>query len=459
MQSTSTAFLPRDIDILHLDDIWNVDLESVDFQTLDATLPVYERPYVQTPRLDADAHWSPQGWPWLTTGLSGETVDFSREACTLVVCNQLGGAGVNFPDGAGVNGWRLDAEPHLGLDFSQPGYFFRPDVAWELTQYELRDVTPGWGLLLNGLAPSPDDLLHSGDAPGRNLPIVTVDSGLSFDRLIGTDDSRTVTLEPRAMYVYIPYRDQDGLPLFDTSLPDPNLVELFEPNRYLGLDRIGDANQVTLGLTSEMFSTASGARFLSASIGQSIYLTPPRVALPGQTLDPHTSDLIGQVTVSAFHNWNVLLDLASNAAVTRIEQTEAEIQYRASGQQVVNVSYQYRDGQFQQVDASTAWPILNHWDFYARAVYSLLDHASIEEFAGFQYQGSCWGVRALWQRSVATRTGQRSTGFSLQLELLGLSNVGSQVDTFLRQQIRGYSAQAPSRLPTTNTPVPTPAAF
>lgn len=457
-QATSTAFLPRNIQVLHRDDIWDVDLESVDFQTLDATLPVYERPYVQTPRMDAGAHWSPRALPWLTAGFSGEVVNFTRDACTLAVCNDIGNAAMNFPDGIGVNGWRLDAEPHIGLDFSQPGYFFRPDITWDVTQYELRDATPAWGLLLNGLAPSPDQSLSSGDAPLRALPIVSVDSGLTFDR-VSANSARTVTLEPRLMYVYIPYRNQDGLPLFDTSQPDPNLIELFQPNRYVGLDRIGDANQFTLGLTTEMFSSATGARFLSASIGQSVYLQPPRVTLPGQTLDEYTSDLIGEVNVAAYHNWNVQLDLASNAEVTRIEQAETLVQYRASGQQIVNVGYQYRLGQFQQIDVSTAWPIINHWDFYARAVYSLLDHASIEDFAGFQYQSSCWGVRALWQRFVSTRAGERSTGFSLQLELLGLSNVGSEVDSFLRQQIRGYSVQAAGRLLATSTPVPTPAAY
>ncbi len=458
-QGTATPFLPRNIALIHRDDIWNVSLESLNFQSLDATLPVYERPYEQTPRLDATAHWSPQGLPWLVTGFNGEAVDFSRDACTLVVCNELVSANVTIPDGVGVNGWRLDAEPHVGLDFSQPGYFFRPDVAWDLTQYALRDVIPTWGQLLEGVAPSPDDSLHDGATPGRNLPIVTVDSGLTFDSLTGTSGTRTITLEPRAMYVYIPYRNQDGLPLFDTSTPDPNLIELFQPNRYVGLDRIGDTNEFTLGLTSEMFSTATGSRFLSASIGQSIYLTPPRVTLPGEPLDAHTSNLIGQVSVEAYHDWNVLLDLASNAEVSRIEQTETVVQYRASGQQVVNFSYQYRDGQYQQLDTSAAWPIITHWDIYARAVYSLLDHASIEDLAGFQFQGNCLGIRALWQRSVSTRTGERSNGFSLQVELLGLSNVGSQVASILQQNIRGYSPVAAGRVPVSNTPVPTPAAY
>jgi lipopolysaccharide assembly outer membrane protein LptD (OstA) len=85
-------------------------------------------------------------------------------------------------------------------------------------------------------------------------------------------------------------------------------------------------------------------------------------------------------------------------------------------------------------------------------VYSLFDNPtaipaaihpqSIEDFAGFQYRGACWNVRVLWQRSISTRTGEQSSGVSFQLELTGLSSVGSQVTAFLEQSIRGYSSSA-----------------
>ncbi|HEX4023192.1 MAG TPA: LPS assembly protein LptD, partial [Steroidobacteraceae bacterium] len=455
-QTTSTPFLPRSLKLMHRDDIWNLQLQALGYETLDDnTLPQIARPYLELPRLSAASDWSPPGWPLLRMGFDSELVDFTRADCggpagqSVCTCPPrdvtdgcLNDPGVllDFPRGINVNGWRLDAQPHIGLDLSAPGYFVRPNVTWELTQYALSGVGDD----------DPD--------PTRSLPIMTFDSGLKFERLAGLDGVRTVTLEPRVMYVYIPYRDQSELPLFDSSTQDPNLIELFQPNRYVGIDRIGDANEVTVGLTSETFSTASGSRYLSATIGQSLYLSPPRVTMPGETLDANHSDLIAEVDLTAYRNWNVLLNAATSDEVSRIEQTEAQLQYRASGQQVANIGYQYRDGQFQQIDSSVAWPILQHWDLYARAVYSLLDHASIEDFAGFQYRGACWGLRAVWQRSVTTRTGERDTGVSVQLELTGLSNVGSQVDTFLQQSIRGYSAvtgrAAAGRM--TATPPPTP---
>jgi LPS-assembly protein len=450
-ESTSTPFLPRRVGLSHRDDVWNLRAEMVDFQTLDDTLPLQQRPYIQLPRLAAAGQWSPSGWPALQTSLESELVNFTRagcDPCTTAApcnvpspCNVPGTAALNL---ANVSGWRFDLMPRLGLDLSGPGYFLRPGAAWEFTQYALRDLPAGPG------------------SPQRSLPILSVDSGLEFERLSLPDGARSLTLEPRAMYVYIPYRNQDALPVFNSSLPDPNLIELFRPNRFVGVDRVGDENGLTLGLTSQLFDSGTGMRYLSATVGQAIYFNPARVRLPDQSLPGAplqsigTSNLIAELILSAWHDWSLQLDIASNPGVSAIAQDELTLQYHASNQQVANVSYLYRAGQLAQIDGSVAWPVARHWDVYARAVYSLFDNPSavpvpihpewIEDFAGFQYRGACWNLRVVWQRSVSTRTGAQSSGVSFQLELTGLSSVGSQVTTFLEQSIRGYSG-SPGRQP------------
>jgi LPS-assembly protein len=120
------------------------------------------------------------------------------------------------------------------------------------------------------------------------------------------------------------------------------------------------------------------------------------------------------------------------------------LQYRRTGQQVANLSYRYLRGQMEQADGSLAWPLGRHWDAYARGVYSLRDNKSIENFAGFQFRSSCWAVRIVAHRSVSTRTGATDSGFYLQLELSGLSSVGTGADAFLERSIRGYSASRPN---------------
>jgi LPS-assembly protein len=490
-EATSNPFLPRSVSIVHRDDIWNLRAQLSDFQTLDTVnLIEYQRPYEELPRITIGGLWSPPVLPLLNLSFNSEVVNFTR-SCGFPTQPQEATAPAGsppneqpppaplppcatifspeFPDSAAVSGWRLNARPQIGMDISGPGYFFRPSAGWDLTQYELRDVHA------QSAAGQPIDSLDS--SPSRSVPIVDVDTGLQFERMTGSGDGRSITFEPRLMYVYIPYRKQSDLPVFDTSTPDLNTIELFRPNRFVGIDRIGDSNSVTVGTTTQWFNNASGERYLSATLAQAFYLRPPQVTAPDETLAPRTtSSLIAEVSLARYRHWNVQVDLASSPTLNRIEQAQVMTQYLANDKKVINIGYLYRYGALQQVDASAAWPVSSHWDIYARTVYSLFGApqmttalastgspsavnlitpaahpGSIEDFAGFQYRGSCWSVRALAQRSISTRTGQSDTGVSLQVELTGLSNVGngvgtgSGVNTFLEQSIRGYSASSPNK--------------
>ncbi len=110
------------------------------------------------------------------------------------------------------------------------GAYLAADAALRYTAYSLDDVAIGFD-----------------DAPSRTAPILSLDTGLIFEREVGSHRQRLHTLEPRLLYLYVPFRDQDDLPVFDTALPDLNLVQLFRTNRYVGPDRLSDANQLAVG--------------------------------------------------------------------------------------------------------------------------------------------------------------------------------------------------------------------
>jgi LPS-assembly protein len=403
--ASSTVFLPRDLSLTRRDDVWQLGVQVLTFQTLDSQLIVADptaRPYWQLPRLTALGHW--QGTSGLVTDLDSEAIYFQRDI--------------------GTTGWRGWVQPGVGYDYERPGFYLRPHAAWNLTAYDLHD------------APTADT------TPSRNLPVLTLDSALQLERSAGADAARRVTLEPRIKYVYIPYRDQQQLPVFDTDVPDANYVALFRDNRYVGLDRIGDANQVTMGLTTRMLQASTGQQFLSATIGQTVHFTAPRVTLPSEAPNSgKRSDLIADIDLTAYRHWNLHYDLAWNPQLSQTERSNLSLQYLRSGTQVINLGYRFTRGSVDQVDASSAWPVGRHWDLYGRSVYSFLDHQFVENFAGFQYHESCWGVRFVVRDSITNRSGSRETGWYLQLELRGLSNVGSGADSFLHGSIQGYSPQ------------------
>ena len=403
-QATSITFLPRDLHVGMRGDVWRLGAQFLKFQTLDDTLAASDRPYAELPRLTAAAQW--RGTSGFGSALETELIDFRRDT--------------------GTTGWRGRIQPGIDFDYTRPGFYVRPGASWDFTAYRLQAA--------------PDA------TPSRSLPIITLDSALRLERRAGRGGASLVTLEPRIKYVYIPYRDQGMLPVFDSDLPDPNFVSLFRANRYAGFDRIGDANNLTVGLTARMLQTSTGQQYLSATVGQTLHFSQPRVTLPGETplpgdaLNAHRrSDLLANLDLTAYRNWNLHYDLAWNPDLSHTEKSLLSLQYLPAGNQVVNLGYRYTRGSVEQAEASAAWPVGKHWDLYGRRVYSFRDRRPIETFAGLQYRANCWGLRLVIRDSVSSRSGTRDTGWYLQLELKGLSSVGSGADSFLQGSIQGYS--------------------
>jgi LPS-assembly protein len=449
---TSVTFLERRAEILYHDDVWRIRAQLQNFQTIDTSIDAGDRPYSRVPRVEA--YGLLPLFSHFEFALSSEVTNFLREV--------------------GPTGVRADISPELRFEERAAGYFFVPVVGYHFTQYDLENAAVG--------DPS---------TPTRALPYGSVDTGLVFERDAGSQGQRTQTLEPRMVYTYIPYRNQNELPLFDTGIPDLNLVELFRTNRYVGDDRIGDANQLAAGLTTRLFSQESGTQYLSATIGQIRYFELPRVllpdqitqtvpgqtlvtqpgqptqtqiilpgqnlpTLPGQTLsnipgeEPpayHASDIIGEVSVTAYKHWTLNLDYQWDPYTSRTDKSEVLLQYRPDPSRVVNIGYRFQEDILKQYDASFAWPIAGHWNTVGRWVYSIQDRQLIEQLAGFEYKSCCWRIQVLQRRYLTNRTGGLDTSIALQLELTGLSSVGKRSDAFLSKEISGYSTRDPDAEP------------
>jgi LPS-assembly protein len=366
--------------------------------------------------LDRHLHlaWLGQGWRLdgrFEASLDAETVWFDRDE--------------------GVTGLRADATPRIAWPLRGPGYHFEPSAAWRATAYELTGTAAGVD-----------------DAPDRTAPIASLDAGLVFDRVAGERGQFLHTLEPRLRYTWIPFREQDELPVFDTALPDLNLVQLFRTNRYVGADRLGDANEVALGLTTRLLREQTGQQYLTATIGQRVYFESPAVILPGELPEQrNASNLVGEVELTAWRDWSARVAMEWDDEQSNTLRGEAGVQYRPAPDKVVNLGYRYREGLLEQWDAAFAWRLSPNWQLYARQVYSTKENKSIDRFAGFGYAGCCWRLRLLARNYVSNRTGESDNSVLLQVELTGLSSVGTRSDTFLENAVRGYSPASAANPP------------
>ena len=419
---------------------WNASFGADALQITQTTLSNAAQPYMRLPRATFSGEHALLGG--LVWGVDSEYVDFRRGPFDLV-----GPTPGSTQSVASIEGQRVDLYPYLAYPVETAGYFIRPELGLRYTAYDLNDLAA-----YNASHPGAPDFTQS---PSRSTPIFDLDAGLVFDRplkLFGT--ALTQTLEPRLYYLRVPYRDQAGLPIFDTQLPSFDFPSLFRSNSFVGADRQSNANNLTLALTSRLIDAASGDELLSASIGQIHYFSPQRVQLPGvPEVDYSGSDVVGELDLRLNDNWELkwdqqynpnsrVLDPQTQMLVENLHHTDLSaisVQHRFGAEGTLNFSYRFRRGLLEQVDTSALVPLNANWSLVGRYYYSLMHKQLLEAFAGAQYDSCCVAMRVLLRRYINV-IGQLkpSNGVYFELEFKGLGNTGTRTGNFLRRAILGY---------------------
>lgn len=368
------------------------------YQTLDESIPPLSRPYERMPQLTFTTGGAVGG---LETTLDTELVRFDRADSDT--------------------GERLRLVPAVTWPLERPGWFLRPRLAVDHTQYDLERVqTPG-----------PED-------PSRTLPIASLDTGLVFDRF-GRDYQQT--LEPRLFYVHVPAEDQDDIPLFDTGAFDFSFQQMFRERRFTGGDRVGDTDRLTLALTSRVLERTSGRELLRASIGGIRYFDERTVTLrPGDPPDTaERSDLIAELGFNPTPSWSTDASLQWDPDADQSERYSAAVRYRGAGGGVANLGYRFRRDTQEQIDIAGAWPVSPRWDVVARSNYSLRDDQNIESLLGLEYESCCWSVRTVARQYLSGDGTDQASGVYVELVLKGLGSVGDPAGSLLERAILGYS--------------------
>ncbi len=382
------------------DGTWGGTVRVQRYQTLQDPLQPVTVPYARLPQLNFSA---------AKRGVAGENYGITAEY-------------VSFAASTLVEGKRTSVIPTVSLPLIDPGAYLTPKLSYNWTKYALTQNEPG--------IPS---------AITRALPILSVDSGLFFERPMSIQGrDLTQTLEPRLYYVKIPYRDQNNIPVFDTGQSDFNFSQMFSENQFSGKDRINDANQLTAAVTTRIVQP-SGQELARASIGQQYYYSNQQVTLPGAT--PRTykiSDWVATANARVSQSVQVNGLLQYDPRLNIVDQANFGMRYQPEVQKLLNLGYRYVPNSIKTVDASGQWPLGGGLYGVGRASYSLLNPKSlIEGLAGFEYDGGCWVVRLVAHR-FSTAVGVQSNTILLQLELNGLASVGANPLSLLKSNISGY---------------------
>lgn len=406
---SSTTHLNRLLTVGYTNDNWRFTGRLQGFQTLtEATTP-----YQRLPQLLVRGSFPDQAMG-LNYGINAEYVDFDHDN--------------------NITGQRVDIEPSISLPLTSASAFITPRLALRHTRYNLHDI----------------NTTAIDNTPTRTAPIISLDSGLFFERDISLGQSNYIqTLETRAFYLYIAEREQKDIPVFDSSVRTFNMGQLFAYDRFSGVDRLGDASQLSLALTSRIINQQTGREAFRVSVGQIQYFRDREVTLPNTTVDRRSgSDIIAEVAASLAKQWSLRGELQWNPQDNESNLSALQLQYRTDDGRLLNFSHRHRRendasslARLEQIDISGRMPVNKHWSMVGRWYRSLREDNTLEALAGVEYDGCCWAARLVVRSFVNDTTNDdRNLAILFQIELKGLGNFGQKTATLLEESILGYDA-------------------
>lgn len=436
--------LERVAELTYSDTNWQSTLRFQHFQILDRDI-IPDDPYARMPQLLFNGNWMTESGVYY--GIQAEAVNFTTNVSYR---------NPNRPK----SGIRTDIIPFVGFRAENSWGFFEPRLAYRFTNYDLKYQT------FNGI-----DRGNQPSSLHRNLPIFSVDTGVvlerntDFSHLFGGGDF-IQTLEPRLFYLYVPYRSQSNIPIFDTGSVTPSFDSLFATNQFTGADRQSNANQVTMALTTRFINEDTGVEHFRFSAGQIYYIDDPRITLSkdlatrSECYQTYAGawDVENQCRRNRSSEWfvesNILLTEDFSGRMTwqwspdakKTTRLAYDIRYQPEERKVINIGQRYsRDRNYSndyithQLDISSYWELTSNWAVVGRYNYSLQENRLNDSFVGFEYSDCCVATRvaARYYRNNLFDP-KKDWKLYLQFELKGLGNFGPDTDNLWSESINGY---------------------
>ena len=360
------------------------------------------------------------------------------------------------PSRAGrADGQRVHALGSLAYPLRDAGLWLVPRVLVNAASYVSGNVGEGLG--------------GGGQRVSRVIPSFSADAGFELERrtrAFGRDLQQT--LEPRVLYVNTPYRAQSQLPNYDAAAKDFNVTSIYTENPFTGIDRVADAHQITAGVTTRLVDAVTGAEALRLGLVQRYLFRAQRVAPQadgtpnGPPLTQRFSDALLVGSTSVFPGWQLDAAVQFNTATSRSVRSIVGARYSPGPYRTVGAAYRLARGLNEQVEMTWQWPIggaaaqvaaianegrrsaagssgqcSGAWYSVGRVNFSLKDSRVTDSVLGLEYDAGCWIARVVAER-LSTGRSEATTRLMFQLELVGLSRIGSNPLKVLKDNIPGY---------------------
>ncbi len=356
---------------------------------------------------------------------------------------------------------RVHLEPTINLPLSNNWGSINTEAKLLATHYQQTN--------LDWYNNNPSNVNKLDESANRVMPQFKVDGKMVFERdMQMLAPGYTQTLEPRAQYLYVPYRDQSHIYNYDSSLLQSDYSGLFRDRTYGGLDRIASANQVTTGVTSRVYDDAAVERF-NISVGQIYYFTESRTGDDNIKWenDDKTGSLVwaGDTYWRISDRWGLRSGIQYDTRLDSIANSSSSIEYRRDENRMLQLNYRYASPEYiqatlpsyystadqykngiSQVGAVASFPIAERWSIVGAYYFDTNVNKEADSMLGLQYNSCCYAIRFGYERKLNGWDDKQqhaiydnTIGFNIELRGLS-SNYGLGTNQMLRSNILPYQS-------------------
>ena len=273
----------------------------------------------------------------------------------------------------------------------------------------------------------------------RSIAQFRLDSKLFLERETRLFDRDVIqTLTPRLAYNYTPKKDQIDLPNFDSEAKSNSYESLFSSQKFTGIDRINNANDITIGFESDFIDEETGSTYLSLKAAQAFYSDGQDLDINGALANRRKySDIFASANFT-FNDYTFNNEFQYNPETSKIDKRDSAITYSLSPRKFLTIAHHDDQGK-KSVELYGAYPVFNNVHIFTGINRSLTDSITNKETTGIAYESCCWAVRlAHFKKHLSGNDYDYVTKFELVLK--GLASSTPELARRLEKNIPNYLA-------------------
>ena len=288
-----------------------------------------------------------------------------------------------------------------------------------------------------------------------NINRTVFGSGLDIDftiniptSIFGYEANHRIT--PLISYNYKAKKVQGNIPIFDTEDKHDDIIsfaDLTSGERYTGLDRITNANDITLSLESSYRNISTldeGPDLLNMRVAQSFY-TDDEVVSASSSNNYETrksySDIAASIDI-ALGKYIITNSAQFNPDTSKIVKKENSLSYTSNSRKFITVNLSKVGTSSGITETKTlfgAYPLTDSIHFFGGLDKTTSTGTTNSETTGIAYESCCWAFRVAHFKEN-NRLGGFNYSTGMELVLTGLGSSSTPLKNRIENRIPGYTA-------------------